>query len=512
MKFLPYQWRWIQDESPLKLYQKSRRTGITYATSYRACRKCLRSARRDSHFVQWVSSRDEITAREFITDYVAHWARMANRIARGMSTGWEEALGLDGENLAVVDEQHGITARVVIFRNGARIYSLSSNPLAFAGKGGDVLIDEWDLHPDQAAIYDMAYPCITWGGQLELVSAFDPDGSEHTEFARMCRDCRNGLRPNVSFHRTTIYDAIEAGLVETINETRIARGMPPQTREEFLAALRSGCRSRAAFDSQYGCVPNQASGAQLITSEDLASAVTGLEIVRIHCSSQAELDAHSEWLEKAFWRDSLPDDRALTLGFDIARSGDLSGIWINAAESETRCWRLAALVTLKNCRFEAQQQLVRAMFDAVDRLVGCGDKTGLGMAVCEALENRYPGRFTGVNFAASKIQLGTMLQAVFEQHRQRLPNACPEILADLAGIRKTAAGNGRLVFSESGNELFPDSHCDMAWSCALALYAGETLDAAGTARAVPAAERGRGFNESRRYNDALEKHPVRRWR
>ena len=513
MKFLPYQWRWIQDESPLKLYQKSRRTGITYATSYRACRKCLRSARRDSHFVQWVSSRDEITAREFITDYVAHWARMANRIARGMSTGWEEALGLDGEQLAVVDEKHGITARVVIFRNGARIYSLSSNPLAFAGKGGDVLIVEWDLHPDQAAIYDMAYPCITWGGQLELVSAFDPDGSEHTEFARMCRDCRNGLRPNVSFHRTTIYDAIEAGLVETINETRIARGMPPQTREEFLASLRAGCRSRAAFDSQYGCVPNQASGAQLIAAEELQAAVTAaLDMVRIHCSGQAELDAHPEWLEREFWRESLPDDRSLALGFDIARSGDLSGIWINAAEPETRCWRLTALVTLKNCRFETQQHLVRAMFDAADRLVGCGDKTGLGMAVCEALENRYPGRFMGVNFAASKIQLGTTLQAVFEQHRQRLPEAYPEILADLAGLRKTAAGSGRLMFTESGNELLPDSHCDMAWSCALALHAGETLDAAGTARAVPAAERGRGFNESRRYDDALEKHPVRRWR
>ena len=72
MKFLPYQARWIKDESPIKLYEKTRRGGITYATSYRACIKCLRSGKHDSKFVQWVSSRDEITAKEFVVDYVAH--------------------------------------------------------------------------------------------------------------------------------------------------------------------------------------------------------------------------------------------------------------------------------------------------------------------------------------------------------------------------------------------------------------------------------------------------------
>ena len=133
--FLPYQQRWIVDDSPLKIYEKSRRVGITYATSYRANRKCLREPQ-GSSFVQWVSSRDDLTAKEFITDYVAKWAKESNAIARG----------LDGSNVEVVDEKHGITAYVVRYNNGARICSLSSNPLAFAGKGGDILLDEMDLH------------------------------------------------------------------------------------------------------------------------------------------------------------------------------------------------------------------------------------------------------------------------------------------------------------------------------------------------------------------------------
>ncbi len=207
--FLPYQQRWINDESPLKLYEKSRRIGITYGTSYRAVRKCLRE-KDGSSFVQWVSSRDSLTAKEFITDYVAMWCREANAVARG----------LEGDNVEVVDEQHGITAFVVRFNNGARICSLSSNPLAFAGKGGDILLDEMDLHENQETLYAMAYPCITWGGQLEIVSAYSADGSENTQFAQLCREAAAENPKVFSFHRTTLDDAISEGFVERSTSAR----------------------------------------------------------------------------------------------------------------------------------------------------------------------------------------------------------------------------------------------------------------------------------------------------
>lgn len=249
--FLPYQQRWINDESPLKLYEKSRRVGITYATSYRCVRKCLRE-KDGSTFVQWVSSRDELTAKEFVTDYVAKWAKEANAVARG----------LDGKDVEVVDEKRGITAFVVRFRNGARICSLSSNPLAFAGKGGDILIDEMDLHADQETLYAMAYPCITWGGQLEIVSAYSADGSENTQFALLCREAKDENPKGFSFHRTTLDNAVAEGFVEKVNEVKAARGRAGQTREEFRDQIRKGCINRAAFESQYMCVPNQAGGQQ----------------------------------------------------------------------------------------------------------------------------------------------------------------------------------------------------------------------------------------------------------
>ena len=37
--FLPYQERWIDDDSTFKIAEKSRRVGFTYASSYRMFKK-----------------------------------------------------------------------------------------------------------------------------------------------------------------------------------------------------------------------------------------------------------------------------------------------------------------------------------------------------------------------------------------------------------------------------------------------------------------------------------------
>ncbi len=475
--FLPYQERWILDESPLKLYEKSRRTGITFATSYRCIQKCLRE-KANSTFTQWVSSRDELTAREFIVDYIAMWARKANEIARGIAN------GLDGGNAEVIDEKHGLTALVVKFKNGARIVSLSSNPMAFAGKGGDVLIDEMDLHENQSALYAMAYPCVTWGNQLEIVSAYSADGSEHTEFARLCRLAKNGNPMRFSFHRTTLDDAIQEGFVDKVNAVKAARGRKMQTPEEFRETIRRGCLSLNAFESQYCCIPNRAAGEQLIAAANLGSSSEKLDVLRLDLygdgGGAGGIDPVCQpYTDPGFWSAGLAPGR-YALGWDIARTGDISSLWINRCTGGTNT--LAALVTMRNCKFESQRRIAEAVFGALPEAVGCGDATGLGMSSCEALSLRYPDRFRGVNFSASKIALGTNMQSVFEKGLQKLPDDAPEITADFTGIRKSATSGGRLIFTESKNELLPDSHCDLAWSAALALFAAETLGNAGECR------------------------------
>src|SRR5205085_2513537 len=68
--FLPYQSRWVNDHSLLKIVEKSRQIGWTYCTAYSVVRRLAeKSARLDA----WISSRDEAQAQLFIED-CKQWA------------------------------------------------------------------------------------------------------------------------------------------------------------------------------------------------------------------------------------------------------------------------------------------------------------------------------------------------------------------------------------------------------------------------------------------------------
>src|SRR5689334_6396045 len=71
---LPFQSRWIQDHSPLKIIEKSRQIGLTSSTALSAI---LRLAPRGARLDVFVSSRDEMQAQLFIEDALG-WARVLN--------------------------------------------------------------------------------------------------------------------------------------------------------------------------------------------------------------------------------------------------------------------------------------------------------------------------------------------------------------------------------------------------------------------------------------------------
>ena len=78
--FLPYQSRWVTDDSRLKLMEKSRQIGLSWSTAY-ACveRTAIASAKHD----QWVSSRDDLQARLFIED-CKMWAQIMHLAAKDL--------------------------------------------------------------------------------------------------------------------------------------------------------------------------------------------------------------------------------------------------------------------------------------------------------------------------------------------------------------------------------------------------------------------------------------------
>ena len=151
--FLPFQAAWIKDESRLKLMEKSRQIGISWSTAYGADE---RAAAQGARFDEWVSSRDDIQARLFIEDCKL-WAGIMGMAAKDL-----------GE--VVLDQDKKLSAYVLQFASGRCIHSMSSNPDAQAGKRGSRVLDEYALHRDQRKMFSIAYPGITWGGSMELVS------------------------------------------------------------------------------------------------------------------------------------------------------------------------------------------------------------------------------------------------------------------------------------------------------------------------------------------------------
>jgi phage FluMu gp28-like protein len=60
---LPFQKRWVTDNSRMKLCEKSRQIGLSWTTAYSVVRRKLsKGARLDA----WVASRDEIQAKLFL--------------------------------------------------------------------------------------------------------------------------------------------------------------------------------------------------------------------------------------------------------------------------------------------------------------------------------------------------------------------------------------------------------------------------------------------------------------
>src|SRR3954464_13364264 len=68
--FLPYQEAWILDQSPLRIIQKSRQVGITYADAYDSL---VKASARDARLDCWISSPDQAQAKLYLED-CKYWA------------------------------------------------------------------------------------------------------------------------------------------------------------------------------------------------------------------------------------------------------------------------------------------------------------------------------------------------------------------------------------------------------------------------------------------------------
>ena len=162
--FLPYQERWLNDKSKIKIWEKSRRIGATYVQSYEDVRDCVNK----TVPAVWFSSADESAAKEYI-DYCEQWVKLFHITAKRL-----------GE--VIIDNDKDIKAFVIQFSNGTKIHALSSNPKGFRSKGGKVVLDEFAFHNNPEELWKAARPCITWGFPLRILSTHNGQNCLYYKF------------------------------------------------------------------------------------------------------------------------------------------------------------------------------------------------------------------------------------------------------------------------------------------------------------------------------------------
>lgn len=424
--FLPYQMQWIEDKSRLKLMEKGRQIGLSWSTAYGAVeRTAVKGARNN----QWVSSRDDMQAILFVED-CKMWAQVLDMAARDMGD-------------IVVDEKTKATVRVLGFASGKQINSMSSNPDAQAGKRGGRILDEFALHPDPRKLWSIAYPGITWGGQLEVISTHR---GSHNFFNQLVREIKESGNPKkISLHTVTLEKALSDGFLYKLQQSLPEDDQVQAMNEsDYFDFVRSGCADEESFQQEYMCVPGDDDAAFL----------------------EYDLIASCEYDQRIDW--SQIEGRQLYCGVDIGRKKDLTVLWVVERLGDVLYTR--HIEAMERMRKSEQEKILYPWFERCQRI--CIDATGLGIGWTDDAQDKFgEHRVEAVTFTpAVKEALAYPVRSKMEDRVLRIPYD-KVIRSDLRSVTKQTTASGNIRFTA---ERTPDGHADRFWALALAVQAGST--------------------------------------
>lgn len=426
---MPYQVRWVLDESVAMAWDKSRRIGATYADSYKSVRqRSTLDLKRDL----WFSSADESAAFEYAL-YCKQWCEIHEAAYKELLENLEDDRGYKYNNY------------VVEFPNGSRINCMTSNPRRFRSKGGDVVLDEFDWHDKPGEMLDAALPVTTWGYNIRLLTTRNGEGSPFDRIVRTIKKVLGGEMTfeqakslEWSYHLTTIVDAVEAGLAEKVYKLD---EVDLDARKRFLAACRARCRNEDAWNQEYMCQPSSASSA--LIPYDLYQSCEDPDCLK-----------------------TIGDGHKY-LGFDIGREHHKTTFWLLEQVGDVLVTR--KVIVLHKTPYSTQLKVAGDLL--ADRTIrrAAGDATGIGDMLVETLQEKYGAhRVEKIKFTGqSKEHLASLIVGRFEDKRIRVPDD-PKHRESFHTVRKTVTAAGNVRYDAAATD---EGHADDFWAMGCALEA-----------------------------------------
>ncbi len=398
---MEHQKSWLEDRSDLKVCEKGRRTGITFAEMLDFALDA--AAQRDAGGMNCFYIGDTRDKGREAIGYVAHFARVI-----------AGELGQIEEFLFEDQQEDGSTRQITAFRvrfaSGFRVEALSSNPANIRGLQGRVCIDEAAFHKDVREVIDAVNALLIWGGRVSVISTHNGHLNAFNELVREAKAGRNGFR----VHTYTFADAVVNGLYRRVCLMR-GQDWSQDAQDAWEGSIRSSYGSReAAMRQELDAVPAEMQGAALTRVQIENCMVDGVPFLRWtqpdsfkNADESIRKAAAEAWcrehLEPALKQ--LDENRSHFMGEDFARVGDATDIVIvEGGVDLRRRWKM--VVELRNIPFDQQRDVLFWLLDRVPNFrKGAMDRGGNGAYLAEKATQRYGSRIVEVSFSRQWYEL-----------------------------------------------------------------------------------------------------------
>ncbi|MGA7438590.1 MAG: hypothetical protein WBW32_10755 [Luteibacter sp.] len=493
--FLPYQQRWVADDSDLKVAEKSRRTGLTWAEAGDDVLIAGAGRADGGQNVYYIGYNMDM-AIEYI-EACAMWARIFDQACESVEDG--EEVFADGK------DEKAIKTYTIRFASGFRIVALSSRPANLRGKQGVVVVDEAAFHGQLDELLKAAIALLMWGGKVRIISTHD---GVDNPFNQLIEDIR-GEKRSGSIHRITFEEACAEGLYKRVC-LRKGIAWSPAGEAEWKAKIRKTYADAAS--EELDVIPSQGSGSWL-TGTLIEARMYEAPVLRYTCPPgfEKEPDAHrfeviQKWLDEEVGPllDRLDPRLQSVLGQDFGRTGDLTVITPGQIEQDLRR-RVPFMLELRNMPHRQQEQILFFICDRLPNFVKAAvDARGNGNAVAEFLAQKYGYDRVELVMASEGWYREHMppLKAAFQDDMIAIPRD-KDVASDLRLV-KLIGGVARVPNERTTDKEGKKRHGDAAISIALMHYASRHPGAPIAFDALPRHPRGFDNVTSSRMRNNLD--------
>ncbi len=405
---LAYQIAWLKDNSPLKIWEKSRRIGASWVEAF-VCARLAALAKSAGGMDCFYMAYEKEMTQQFISD-VAFWAKVLQVACN------------DIEEVVIKDEDKDVLMYKIRFDSGFEVWALPSKARLLRSKQGHFVFDEAAFADEFHEILKAAHAFRIWGGSISILSTHN---GEDNPFNQLIQDIKNGKK-KWSLHHTTIEDALDDGLYKRICKVQ-NKDWSEEAQKEWLAELLEEAGEFA--DEEYYCIPTRA-GARYFSAELIRSvAVKDKPVFRFAAEDSFTFEK-AEKREKQILKwfkevkpTLLSTDLPVCAGEDFARSGDITVLHFDTELTDGSTDTLCE-IELRNVPFEQQKKFINLCFDTLKNFDGAAfDSRGNGQMIAEWAAQEYPGCIFQVMLTRSwYAENFPHLKAAFEDGKSNIPD------------------------------------------------------------------------------------------